>query len=488
MQGRQNGHQLIAHNDSKCMLLSATPYNKTYLDLSSQLRLFIEDEDRLPIRPERLIREMGEIEFQAQHQATPYSIAAFEKSEYPDDWRDLMRLYMVRRTRSFIQANYALTDPVTHRRYLLLEDGTPNYFPSRVPRTLKFKLRDGDPADQYARLYTPEVVDSIGSLRLPRYGLGNYTIRAAEAKATRDEAAVLRNLARAGRRLMGFCRTNLFKRLESSGQAFIQSLERHILRNFIVVHAIEQGLPIPIGTQDAGLLDTRVSDEDPDSLDALAFVSDDAEADVADADAAAGEEAAAGLANGAGPRYTEAEFRQRAADAYQMYASRYDRRFKWVRPALFQPSLAQDLLVDARALLQVLQGSGAWDPAQDAKLAELTKLLTRKHRGDKVLVFSQFADTVDYLAKQLEQRGVAAAAGATGDSADPTGYAWRFSPRSNGKGVPDHQQLRVLVATDVLSEGQNLQDAFVVVNYDLPWAIIRLIQRAGRGCASGDAH
>ena len=60
--------------------------------------------------------------------------------------------------------------------------------------------------------------------------------------------------------------------------------------------------------------------------------------------------------------------------------------------------------------------------------------------------------------------------------------AWRFSPGSNqrpGQGKPE-RELRVLVATDVLSEGQNLQDSHVVVNYDLPWAIIRLIQRAGR--------
>ena len=61
---------------------------------------------------------------------------------------------------------------------------------------------------------------------------------------------------------MGFCRTNLFKRLESSGCAFIQSVERHILRNFVYLHAIENGLPLPIGTQDMGLLDARVSDED----------------------------------------------------------------------------------------------------------------------------------------------------------------------------------------------------------------------------------
>ena len=59
---------------------------------------------------------------------------------------------------------------------------------------------------------------------------------------------------------------------------------------------------------------------------------------------------------------------------------------------------------------------------------------------------------------------------------------WRFSPVSNNKGsvVGPESELRVLVATDVLSEGQNLQDCSIVVNYDLPWAIIRLIQRVGR--------
>jgi superfamily II DNA/RNA helicase len=60
--------------------------------------------------------------------------------------------------------------------------------------------------------------------------------------------------------------------------------------------------------------------------------------------------------------------------------------------------------------------------------------------------------------------------------------AWRFSPESNGKReqIKAADELRVLIATDVLSEGQNLQDAHIIVNYDLPWAIIRLIQRAGR--------
>jgi hypothetical protein len=112
----------------------------------------------------------------------------------------------------------------------------------------------------------------------------------------------------------------------------------------------------------------------------------------------------------------------------------------------------------------------------------LLTLLTKKHPNDKVLVFTQFADTVYYLEGQLEAQGVSPFAGVTGDSADPTELAWRFSPVSNDKrdAVKPERELRVLAATDVLSEGQNLQDGAIIVNYDLPWAIIRLVQRAGR--------
>ena len=115
--------EYIRGNDSKVILLSATPYNKTYLDLSNQLRLFVEDEQDLGIRPERLLRELGEVEFSRRHQASPRTLAAFDHSGYTDDWRDLMRLYLVRRTRSFIQDNYADTDPDSGRKFLTYEDG-----------------------------------------------------------------------------------------------------------------------------------------------------------------------------------------------------------------------------------------------------------------------------------------------------------------------------------------------------------------------------
>ena len=94
--------EYIQKNDSRCILLSATPYNKHYRDLSNQLRLFLPESRDLGIRPERLIRELTETEFQKRHQGPLRSLAAFEKSEYADDWRELMRLFLVRRTRSFI--------------------------------------------------------------------------------------------------------------------------------------------------------------------------------------------------------------------------------------------------------------------------------------------------------------------------------------------------------------------------------------------------
>lgn len=134
-----------------------------------------------------------------------------------DACRELMRLYMVRRTRSFIQENYAETDVITGRKFITFENGERSYFPSRIPKTVRFPIDDHNPEDQYGRLYTPEVVETINSRSLPRYGLGSYVLTLLHESPSPAETRGLQDLSRAGKRLMGFCRTNLFKRLESSG-------------------------------------------------------------------------------------------------------------------------------------------------------------------------------------------------------------------------------------------------------------------------------
>ena len=478
----------IARNASKCILLSATPYNKAYLDLANQLRLFLEPEDVVGIRPEEYLRRDCDgrpDEFTRRHQCPLNCLAAFEKSEHPDDWREMMRLFMVRRTRSFVERNYAYTEcPAcraivkatqeacpncarakvkSDRRFLVLEGGSRFHFPKRQPKSLHFRIRDKHPDDQYATLYSDTVVDTVRLLHLPRYGLANYLKPTLDVPPTADEAEVMKNLSRAGKRLIGFCRVNLFKRLESSGHSFLLSVRRHLLRNFIYLHALDNGLPVPVGTQDSSLFDTRTDDHDSDSV---LFGADEPPAKNPTEITAK----------------SMSDFAKAGAGGYALLKAEHGANFEWLRPGLFVEDLAKHLRQDAERLFSILELAHEWDPAKDEKLAELQKLLTKKHPNEKVLLFSQFADTVSYLNEQLRSRGLKKFAAVTGDSEDPSVFARRFSPESNQvrDKVSASDELRVLVATDVLSEGQNLQDAAIVVNYDLPWAIIRLIQRAGR--------
>lgn len=109
-----------------------------------------------------------------------------------------------------------------------------------MPKTVKFAISESDPQDQYVRLFVEDVVSKVNDLTLPRYGLGNYLKPSLHKPPTTEEARVLADQSRAGSRLKGFCRTNLFKRLESSGHSFLPSVQRHILRNYIFLHGIER--------------------------------------------------------------------------------------------------------------------------------------------------------------------------------------------------------------------------------------------------------
>ena len=472
-EGKRYGaiQEYIQENESKVILLSATPYNKTYLDLSNQLRLFVGEDEDLGIRPEQLIRKLGgEAAFSSKHQRGSRTLAAFEHSEHIDDWRELMRLYLVRRTRSFITENYAETESETERRFLTFPDGARSYFPTRTPKTVKFTIDDQNPDDPYAQLYSPHVVDTISNLKLPRYGLANYIDRTPSKPPTPGEQKQLENLSRGGKRLIGFSRTNLFKRLESSGQVFIQSVERHILRNHIFLYAIENNKPLPIGSQNAEMLDSRLYDEDADDLN---LTSDPFDDDTDDTEEKFDDTSSQFVS------YTTDAFNEKAAEIYHLYMTQYRSRFRWIRPDLFNQLLRTDLNDDAHALLEVLQQYGTWDAEKDGKLNALGDLLTQYHPDDKVLIFTQFADTVRYLNDALSARGITQIEEVTGDTSDPTELARRFSPLSNNR-QNRQNELRVLISTDILSEGQNLQDCAIVVNYDLPWAIIRLVQRAGR--------
>ncbi|WP_276710405.1 C-terminal helicase domain-containing protein [Prevotella pallens] len=153
---------------------------------------------------------------------------------------------------------------------------------------------------------------------------------------------------------------------------------------------------------------------------------------------------------------------------------------QWIDSKYFKRTLKQGLKKDCEQLLAMINLCEAWNPQTDQKLNELEKLLSNTHKDEKVVVFTQYSDTANYIYKQLEKRGIKNIEKVTGATKNSTSIVERFSPISNKADIEKENELRILIATDVLSEGQNLQDAHIIVNYDLPWAIIRLIQRAGR--------
>jgi len=442
--------EYIEKNECKVILLTATPYNKSYLDISNQLRLFIHEHKDIGIAPENFIREIGgPIEFIAKYQYSPTTLLAFEKSNYSEDWQELLKLYMVRRTRTFIKENYATFDNIKKQYFLTFNDGRNEYIPERIPKKIEYPFDPNDKNDIYVRLYDDKIVEIINNLYLARYGLGNYINKEKEALANAEEKKIIANLSRAGKRLMGFCRTNLFKRLESSGFSFLISLARLILRNEIFVYAIEKGLQIPIGQQEKAEIDEFLEENDNEDDVNLKLLTD------------------------------IEEYKKLAEKYYQKITTDKNNKYDWISCNLLSDTLKKHLIQDTENIIKILKIGKDWDPNKDKKLNALEELCQKTHKTDKILIFTQFADTAYYLYENLKNRGIQNLAYATGDLENPTELAHRFSPISNKvKNVKD--EICVLITTDVLSEGQNLQDAYIIVNYDLPWAIIRLIQRAGR--------
>ena len=455
----RNIKALIERQDSKVLLLTATPYNKDFSDLANQLKLFISEDDDLGIRPEEYIRSLGGDRAFLQKHSEVFirSIKAFERSDKLDDWQELMKLFLVRRTRTFIKENYAKTDEVTGRKYLEFRDGRKNGFPDRKPKAIKFSTK---PGDQYSRLYSEDMISMMEELRLPRYGLSQYEDTGKTATASATEKHLLENLSRAGQRMMGFCKSTFFKRIDSSGFSYLLTLYRHILRNAVFIYAIENKLPLPIGDENS-LPEEWIEDEDINDI----FNSgEDAENE--------------GNTDQIDIPTDMKIYMDKARQYYELLSQKNN--VAWIESTYFKLTLKSHLKQDCELIIKMILLCDKWNPQTDQKLNELETLLNKTHKDEKVLVFTQYSDTAHYIYRQLRKRGFTHIDKATGGSKNPTAIVERFSPLSNKADVSAANELRVLIATDVLSEGQNLQDAHVIVNYDLPWAIIRLIQRAGR--------
>ena len=140
---------------------------------------------------------------------------------------------------------------------------------------------------------------------------------------------------------------------------------------------------------------------------------------------------------------------------------------------------------DLNRIAEFLSRTKEFQPKDDDKLRRLIELLRSDEvQGRKVLVFTEFADTAQYVAKHLREAGISGVEQLDGGSSkNRADVIRRFAPYYNGT-APDElrsgEEITVLVSTDVLSEGLNLQDASLLVNYDIHWNPVRLMQRIGR--------
>jgi superfamily II DNA or RNA helicase len=458
----------ISENNSRLILLTATMFNADVMDIAGQLELKLDPDDDLGIQPEKHIEALSESELRdfridLNHQTT--TLKAFKRSEEADDWRRLLSLFLVRRTRAYLLERYALTDDQGNK-FFRFNDGTEFRFPDRVQEPLEYPGGPNDPCDQLASVANFEILDQ---LTYARYQIGRYLNEAAVANSENEEK-LIEDLRRATASA-GFIRTTILKRLTSSPKAFFITVEKMLLRTHLLRWAAENDMDLPVGD----LLDKHYGfSDESDSRDEFEEIEGKFSASETE------------YLDGTWAKdVTKAVWNEKAKSAYFNLLENSPRKLRWARLELFNKAkLMLDLESDTEDLQSIINTHGAWDANQDTKLLALANRIRELPPEKKLLVFSEYADSIDYVHRHLVRLlPNVAIEKVSGKTADPTTIARRFAPESNRVlgGMPkDEKPIQVLLATDVLSEGQNLQDCDQVLNWDIPWTIIKIIQRAGR--------
>lgn len=147
-------------------------------------------------------------------------------------------------------------------------------------------------------------------------------------------------------------------------------------------------------------------------------------------------------------------------------------------------AMLDDTLLDMDVLAEFIQDIKEIKPENDDKIQELVRTLREEEHlvGKKVIIFTEFRATAQYIYKELVRSGFKNIAEVDGQSKDNRHeLVQRFAPYYNDKSSSEvKDEIDVLIATDVLAEGLNLQDSSCLINYELHWNPVRLMQRIGR--------
>ncbi len=425
----------LATGDRRVVFLTATPRNKSIWDIYNQIKLFHQEETtELPVDP--------------PHLRDYFRLVEAGERRLPE----LLSSLLIRRRRLDVLRWYGYdaeteirVDPDNFAPYrsgekqaYVLVAGRKQVFPERHLQTIEYSIEavyGGLYDDLRSYLSRPDRLGAgthHAALTYARYGLWHYV-----KPARRDQPPYV-DLKRAGANLGGLMRVMLFKRFESSVYAFRKTVQKLLQTHRAFVTALDAGL-VAAGEAAQNLLYASDYDEEQALVDAL--------------------EAVTG-------RYHPADFDIRA--------------------------LRADVVHDIEILERMLALVEPITPERDDKLQTLKLWLARPGLRDrKILIFTQYADTAQYLYDNLLPHP----AGPNIDviysqDKNKANIVGRFAPRANPhhRPVADFPEIETLIATDVLSEGLNLQDCDSVINYDLHWNPVRLIQRFGRIDRIGTEH
>ncbi len=452
-QRSQGLRKYLEAGDHKVILLSATPQNLGPMDIYRQLTLFLDDTEHglniEPVNLEEYFRNAQRwLEYRAEDENYRAEVAEWERGGA----RGAPPLPLPKRARPSVpkvEIEQVLGSVFIRRRRKDIRDlygdkaevgGKPVHFPDPVLDNVEYRLDK-----VYAKAGSLEELEN----ELKRHQGARYRVTDYLTDEARERPEY-RDLFRARDRIARLMGALLLKRLESSIEAFRSTLHslQHSNRNFR--EALESGY-VPIGGTATRLLSGHAFDAD-ELLDVL----------------------------------TQEEARRRGLGgkkAKLVHSAADFRVEEWI----------DDLDADHAVLRRILGRVEGITPDDDDKLRSLRRFLDRPDvRAGKLLLFSEAETTIDYLYRELNPDGrdpeIVRMTGSTHRDAEH--IVKRFSPGSNlatGERLRG-PAIRVLLATDVVSEGQNLQDCARVLNYDLHWNPVRLIQRFGRVDRIGTEH
>ena len=421
---------------TKVLMLSATPVNTSLIDLRSQIYLITEKRDHL-FAESLGVGNIKQVITAAQKKFQAWEADGTKKQKdkllaaLGGDFMNLLSGLTIARSRNQIKKFYS---------EFIKEKGD---FPRREKPQNEYPHTDLHEELSYKELNT-----DLSSLQFHIYRPSHY-IKDEQAKKRLETEKETFNFNQRDREkfLVAMMHVNFLKRLESSAHACKLTLERTLEKINTQIQKIDKFKQIQQDSQIEAIDQTEDQEEDED------FV-----------------------------------VSRKAMAPYHLHELDVE---KWRADMQKDQSALRDALVKIQKI----------EPERDGKLALLKEKIREKagQRSRKLLVFTAFKDTAEYLYEQLkplaDELGINAAlvagdvATATCCNNNFTAILNHFAPKARRQdGIVPDEQVDLLIATDCISEGQNLQDCDTVLNYDIHWNPVRLIQRFGRIDRLGTEH